>query len=120
MKSIIKIGLIAGSVYFLSPIIPIWGMVSVVVLIHLFIKETLTKSILFSGLTWGLLWSIMSLNLASDEGAQITEMVSGIMSLSSHILIIASGIIGFLLGASSGFAGFSLAHLKKKRHPYGS
>lgn len=86
-----------------------WWIILVPLVMGFFEKDSVAKAALGNGLGVFLLWFGMSLFKWVRGGEVIVQRVSEVMGVGSgSTLALATGILGFLVAAIAGYAGFSL------------
>lgn len=86
-----------------------WWIILIPLILGYFEKDSVSQAVLGNGLGVFLLWFGMSLYQWSHGGEIIVGRIAEVMGAGSGlVLALATGIIGFLVAAIAGYAGFSL------------
>jgi hypothetical protein len=94
-----------------------WFALLVPLVVGFFEKDSVARASLGSGLGVLLLWVGMSLFKWTSGGTIIVGRVSEVMGVGSgFVLVLATGILGLLVGSIAGYAGFSLRKLVIKEY----
>ncbi len=94
-----------------------WWIILVPLVVGFMEKDSVSKAALGNGLGVFALWSGMSLYQWLNGGEIIVTRVAEVMGAGSGIvLVLATGLIGFLVAGIAGYAGFSLRKVVIKEY----
>jgi hypothetical protein len=94
-----------------------WWALIIPMVIGFFEKDSVTRASLGSGFGVFLLWVGMSVFKWTSGGEIIVNRVAAVMGVGSgFMLVLATGILGLLIGSIAGYAGFSLRKLLIKEY----
>ena len=94
-----------------------WWIILVPLVIGFFEKDSLTKAAAGNGIGIFLLWFGMSLYQWGNGSEVIASRIAEVMGANSgFILAFVTGIIGFVVAAMAGYAGFSLRKVLIKEY----
>jgi hypothetical protein len=94
-----------------------WWILVIPLIVGFFEKDSILKAVAGNGLGVFLLWFGMSMLKWTNGGEIIVDRIAEVMGAGSgFILALATGIIGFLVAAIAGYAGFSLRKLLIKEY----
>ena len=94
-----------------------WWIILVPLVVGFLEKDSMTKAAAGNGLGIFLLWFGMSLYQWSNGGEVIVSRIAEVMGASSGlVLALATGLIGFVVAAVAGYAGFSLRKVLIKEY----
>lgn len=86
-----------------------WWIIIIPLVLGFFEKDSMFLASAGNGLGVFLLWFGMSLFQANNDGEIIVGRVVEVMGASSgFVLVLATGLIGFIVAALAGYSGFSL------------
>jgi len=86
-----------------------WWIILIPLVLGYFEKDSVSKAVLGNGIGVFLLWFGMSLYQWNWGGEIIVTRIAQVMGAGSGlVLALATGVIGFLVAAIAGYAGFSL------------
>lgn len=103
-------------VVFVGPFVPYWILMVGIFFLALVLKPGNLVAFFGGGFGFALSWVGLSLYLTIDTGSDLGGKMAAILSVqSSTVLLIVTGIVGFLLGAFSSLSGSMLRKLFKKK-----
>jgi hypothetical protein len=106
MRFIFLTILTAILVVFLNPIAPFWVVMIAIGVLTALIYPNGIGGFLGAGLGMGLTWLGQSIFLGITSGSSLPDQMGELMGLGSGMTLVAvTGIIGFILGAFSGWTG---------------
>lgn len=106
MRFIFLTILTAIIVVFLNPITPFWVVMIVIGAISSLIYPNGLGGFLGGGLGMGLTWLGQSMYLGITTGSSLPDQMGELMGVGSGMTLVAiTGLVGFLLGAFSGWSG---------------
>jgi len=86
-----------------------WWILLIPLILGFFEKDSVSRAVFGNGLGIFLLWFGMSLYQWNRGGEIIVSRIAEVMGVGSGlVLALATGLIGFLVAAIAGYAGFSL------------
>lgn len=86
-----------------------WWIILIPLVIGFLERDSVARAILGNGAGVMLLWVIMSVFQWMGQGDVIVPRIAEVMGVGSGVvLVLATGLIGFLVAGLSGYAGFSL------------
>lgn len=93
-----------------------WAMI-IPLILGFFEKDSVARASVGSGLGVFILWAGMSIFQWLTGGEIIVERITEVMGVSyGFVLVLATSIVGFLVAALAGYAGFSLRKLLVKEY----
>lgn len=106
MRFIFLTLLTALLVVFLNPLAPYWGVMIGIALLSALLFPTGIGAFMGAGLGMGLTWIGQCIYLEITTGSSLPDQMGELMGVGSGMsLIAATGMVGFLLGAFSGWTG---------------
>lgn len=94
-----------------------WWIILVPLVLGYFEKDSAFKASLANGVGIFLLWSGMSVHTWSNGGEIIVSRVVAVMGAGSGItLVLATGLVGFVVASLAGYTGFSLRRTLVKEY----
>lgn len=94
-----------------------WWALLIPLVIGFFERDSVARASLGSGVGVFLLWGGMSVFKWTSGGEIIVERVAEVMGVGSgFVLVLATGILGLLIGSIGGYAGYSLRKLLIKEY----
>ena len=99
-------------VFFIGKFVPYWALMFIVAVLGFFLGKSATGSFFSSGLGFGLAWILVVVMVSVQTGSDLPAQMSALMGLKSEKLLwLATGFLGFLMGAFSGMTGFLLKNM---------
>lgn len=115
MRFIFLTFLSAGVVIFLNPILPFWIVMIVIGVMSALVYPNGIGGFLGGGLGMGLTWLGQSIYLSISSGSSLPDRLGDLMELGSGMTLAAiTGVVGFLLGAFSGWTGVLFRNMIQK------
>lgn len=103
-------------VVFVGPFVPYWLLMVGAFLLALVLKPGNSAAFFGAGFGFALSWVGLSLYLTIDTGSELGGRMAAILGVQSGtVLLIVTGIVGFLLGAFSSLSGNMLRNLFRKK-----
>ncbi|WP_194973843.1 hypothetical protein [Aquiflexum lacus] len=103
-------------VFFIGPYFPFWGIMIIVASLAYLLGASPATSFFSSGLSFGLVWLALSIWISIDSGSELPIKMAELMGLSNdNLLWLATGLIGFMIGAFSGLTGSLFKKVFEKR-----
>lgn len=95
-----------------NPWISFWGVMILIILLGFFMKAGNASAFWGGGLGMGLAWLGLGVYISFITGSDLSDKMAGVFGVgSSWIMLILSGIVGFLFGSFSGLTGNMLRRL---------
>jgi len=115
MRFIFLTILTALVVVFLNPVVPFWVVMIAIGIVSALIYPNGIGGFLGGGLGMGLTWLGQCIYLGITTGSSLPDRIGDLMGLGSGMTLVAiTGIIGFLLGAFSGWSGVLFRNMIQK------
>lgn len=115
MRFIFLTILTALLVVFLNPIAPYWVVMIAIGVISALVYPNGFGGFLGGGLGMGLTWLGQSIYLGFSSGSSLPDRMGELMGVGSGMTLVAvTGVIGFLLGAFSGYTGVLFRNMIQK------
>lgn len=115
MRFIFLTILTAILVVFLNPIVPFWVVMIAIGIVSALIYPNGIGGFLGGGLGMGLTWLGQCIYLGITTGSSLPDRMGDLMGLGSGMTLVAiTGIVGFLLGAFSGWTGVLFRNMIQK------
>lgn len=115
MRFIFLTILTALVVVFLNPIAPFWIIMILIVILSSLIYPNGIGGFLGGGLGMGLTWLGQSVYLGITSGSSLPDRMGDVMGFGSGIALVAlTGLVGFVLGAFSGWTGVLFRNMMQK------
>lgn len=103
-------------VVFANPFIPYWGVMISLFILAILLKPGNSASFWGGGFGMAMSWIGLSLYLTIQSGSDLPDKMAQILGApSGTVLVVATGIIGFLLGSLSSLSGNLFRNIIKKR-----
>jgi hypothetical protein len=108
--------LVALIVYFVGIYFPFWVIMILVALIVYLVGASPGSSFVAAGLSFGLVWLLLSIWISIDSGSDLPLKMAELMGLSNdNLLWFATGLIGLIIGGFSGLTGSLFRKVLEKR-----
>lgn len=102
-------------VVFLNPIAPFWIVMIAIGVVSAVVYPNGIGGFLGGGLGMGLTWLGQSIYLGITSGSSLPDQMGELMGLGSGMTLVAvTGIVGFILGAFSGYTGVLFRNMIQK------
>ncbi|MFC3415233.1 hypothetical protein [Algoriphagus hitonicola] len=93
-------------VVLVNPWIPYWGVMILIFILGFVMKSGNLISFFAGGLGMGWAWMGQGLYISLSTGSDLSDKMAGIFGVGSGVMmLILTGVLGFLLGSFSGLAG---------------
>lgn len=102
-------------VVFLNPIAPFWVVMIAIGILSAIVYPNGIGAFLGAGLGMGLTWIGQSMYLGITTGSSLPDQMGELMGVGSGMTLVAlTGLVGFLLGAFSGWTGVLFRNLLQR------
>lgn len=102
-------------VAFLNPIVPFWVVMIAIGVLSAVVYPNGIGGFLGGGLGMGLSWLGQSVYLGITSGSSLPDRMGELMGLGSGMTLVAlTGVVGFILGAFSGYTGVLFRNMTQK------
>ncbi|MCS5488955.1 hypothetical protein [Algoriphagus limi] len=116
MKFILFLLLSIVLVIFLNPFLPFWGVMIGLGLLSLLVQPEGGAAFFGGGFGMGLAWMGLAFYLSAETGSNLPDKMAQLFGLGNGTyMILATGFLGFLLGAFSSWSGQLLRNMLKKK-----
>lgn len=104
-------------VVFINPIAPFWLIMIAVAVLSALIYPNGMGGFIGGGLGMGMTWLGQSIYLGITTGSSLPDRMGELMGLGSSMTLVGiTGLIGFVLGAFSGWTGVLFRNMMQKTH----
>lgn len=115
MRFLLLFALSAFTAFILGPILPYWGIMLLIAILATVVGGSGIGAFFSAGLAVGIVWLLVPLRITMKTGSDLPEKISQLMNIEhSFMLLLATSLIGFLIGGFGALTGNRLRKLFEK------
>jgi hypothetical protein len=115
MRFLLLFSLSGLTALLLGPFLPYWGLMLLMGIFAAFVGGTGTGAFFSAALAVGIVWLLIPLRITRNTGSNLPEMIGQLMDINhSFMLLLATSLIGFLIGGFGALTGNRFRKLIEK------